>query len=75
MKQRLETTKVALSEEKVLTKDLTFDLTRQYKTLQLHSQTRIELLEATVKRLTEELSMHSKTCILNLKHVHVSICV
>ena len=59
-KQRLAAAKTSLAEEKVLTNDLAYDLTRQYKTLQLQSETRIQMLEATVRRLNEELTSTKK---------------
>lgn len=56
IRERLQVAKETITDERVQTKDLTFDLTRQYKTLQLHSETRIQALEAAVKRLTTELT-------------------
>lgn len=57
MRERLVQAKTMFEEEQADKKDLSYDLTRQYKTLQLHSETKIQSLEATVKRLTGELQM------------------
>lgn len=56
MRERLLVAKATVEEERVNKKDLSYDLTRQYKTLQVHSETRIQALEATVRRLTSELT-------------------
>ena len=55
MRERLIVTKAIVEEEKVNKKDISFDLTRQYKTLQLQSETKILALEETIKKLTSEL--------------------
>ena len=55
MRQRLIQTRTMVEDERANKEGLSYDLTRQYKTLQLHSQTKIQSLEATVKRLTSEL--------------------
>ena len=53
--------KAQLEEERVDTKDICFDLTRQYKTLQLQSETKILALEETIKKLTSELQTTKQT--------------
>lgn len=55
MRERLLVTKAQVEEERVDKKDISFDLTRQYKTLQLQSETKIIALQETIKRLTSEL--------------------
>jgi hypothetical protein len=56
MRDRLEQTKTLYENEQANKKDLSFDLTRQYKTLQLQSEAKIHELETIVKRLTGELT-------------------
>lgn len=55
MREKMISARAMVSEEQQSKKELTFDLTRQYKTLQLQSELRIQALEAHIKRLTEEL--------------------
>ncbi|XP_011409667.1 PREDICTED: uncharacterized protein LOC105316459 [Amphimedon queenslandica] len=61
MRERLIVTKAIVEEEKVNKKDISFDLTRQYKTLQLQSETKILALEETIKKLTSELQTTKQT--------------
>lgn len=58
MRVRMMSARSMVSEEQHSKKELTFDLTRQYKTLQLQSELRIETLEAQLKRMKEELGCH-----------------
>ena len=55
MREKMMSARAMVSDEQQSKKDLTFDLTRQYKTLQLQSELKIQALEAKVKRLTEDL--------------------
>ncbi|XP_019862122.1 PREDICTED: uncharacterized protein LOC109590669 isoform X2 [Amphimedon queenslandica] len=60
-REKLLMTKAQLVEERGDTKDICFDLTRQYKTLELQSETKILALEETVKKLTSELQTTKQT--------------
>lgn len=63
MRERLLVTKAQVEEERVDKKDISFDLTRQYKTLQLQSETKIIALQETIKRLTSELDTTKESLI------------
>ena len=73
VKQDLEASKCSLVEEKLQSKDLTHNLTRQYKTLQLQTETRIQMLEATVQRLTDELSKYDQVQFYSKEYVQFPI--
>lgn len=55
MKEHARIAQETVADERQSKKELTFDLTRQYKTLQLQAEMRIQALEAQIKLLGEEL--------------------
>ncbi len=76
VKQDLEASRCSLVEEKLQSKDLTHNLTRQYKTLQLQTETKIQMLEATVQKLTDELSKYGQlSASLFNRHVQFPLLV
>lgn len=63
MREKLKSARALVVEEKTNKKDISYDLTRQYKTLQVHTETKIQELETIVRRLTSDLSESSlKAC-------------
>lgn len=57
MRERLIATRAAVEDEREDKRDLSYDLTRQYKTLQIQSETKILGLESTIQKLTAELTV------------------
>ena len=55
MKEHARIAQETVADERQSKKELTFDLTRQYKTLQLQAEMRIHALESQIKLQGDEL--------------------
>ena len=55
MKEHARIAQETVEDERQSKKELTFDLTRQYKTVQLQAEIKIQALEAQIKRQGDEL--------------------
>ena len=69
MRDRMAESRTMVESERSSKKELSYDLTRQYKTMQAQLESRIEFLESHVKRLQTNLGEYSSLYHYSLQHV------
>jgi len=55
MRDRMQEARQLVEEEKITKRELSYDMTRQYKTMQTQLESRIQFLESQVRKLQSEL--------------------